>query len=338
MIVLSSEVVHAAFNAFFTEDPFQGGKTVTDKSSDPNGTLISGLRTSQAPLTQPMAFAELNHLAHNRPDRRRAIFADVDRKPSAWEQILNECLRAVNEVEIKLTELISPCTATAASAPPMPPSAPEHNNSPPPIPVSQANILVKTGPRSPGRNLLDMVQAVDGSASPSAALRKHLPIPNSFDASKATKSALDLVKEQMTPMLASSCGEPFRQTIQRVTIGAISNVRVPIDAVSALGKLVISSLDEDEYGVVQGHVGKILQSFCATLETLERYTANPPLHWTDTEAHMAAGKIKLEEPEALIVQLKSTITDIANAFAPFLDQMGLPNDVYNKLPLSKTMT
>jgi len=181
-----------------------------------------------------MAFAELNYLAHNRPDRRRAIFADVDRKPSAWEQILNECLRAVNEVEIKLTELISPCTATAASAPPMPPSAPEHNNSPPPIPVSQANILVKTGPRSPGRNLLDMVQAADGSASPSVALRKHLPIPDSFDASKATKSALDLVKEQMTPMLASSCGEPFRQTVQRVTIGAISNVRVPIDAVSGI--------------------------------------------------------------------------------------------------------
>jgi len=53
---------------------------------------------------------------------------------------------------------------------------------------------------------------------------------------------------------------------------------------------------------------------------------------------MAAGKIKLEEPEAVIAQLKSTIADIANAFAPFLDQMGLPNDVRNKLPLGKTMT
>ncbi|KAI5841293.1 nucleoporin protein Ndc1-Nup-domain-containing protein [Tricharina praecox] len=52
MIVLSSEVSHAAFNAFFTEDPFQGGKTITDKSSDPNGTLITGLRTAKAPLTQ----------------------------------------------------------------------------------------------------------------------------------------------------------------------------------------------------------------------------------------------------------------------------------------------
>jgi len=178
-----------------------------------------------------MAFAELNHIATNRPDRRRAIFADVDRKPSPWEHILNECLRAVNDVEIKLTELTSPCATTAASAPPTKSSAPAHN-SPPPIPISQANILVKTGPRSPGRNLLDMVQAVDGSAYPSAALRKHLPIPDSFDAGKATKSALDLVKEQITPMLASSCGEPFRQTVQRVTAGAIPNVRVPINAVS----------------------------------------------------------------------------------------------------------
>lgn len=73
------------------------------------------------------------------------------------------------------------------------------------------------------------------------------------------------------------------------------------------------------------------------METLESYTANPPLHWTDTEAHLATGKIWLEEPEALIAQLKTTIADIANAFAPFLNQMELPSDVRSKLPLGMTM-
>jgi len=35
----------------------------------------------------------------------------------------------------------------------------------------------------------------------------------------------------------------------------------------------------------------------------------------------------------MIAQLKTTIADIANVFAPFLDQMGLSDDVRSKLGL-----
>lgn len=49
---LSAEIAHVAFRSFFVEDPFQSGKTVTDKSRDPNGTLLTGLRTTKMPLTQ----------------------------------------------------------------------------------------------------------------------------------------------------------------------------------------------------------------------------------------------------------------------------------------------
>ena len=47
-----SEVAHIAFTSFFVEDPFPSGKTISDKSSDPNGTLVTGLRSTKAPLTQ----------------------------------------------------------------------------------------------------------------------------------------------------------------------------------------------------------------------------------------------------------------------------------------------
>lgn len=49
---VSSEVAHIAFTSFFVEDPFPSGKTISDKSSDPNGTLVTGLRSTKAPLTQ----------------------------------------------------------------------------------------------------------------------------------------------------------------------------------------------------------------------------------------------------------------------------------------------
>ena len=93
---------------------------------------------------------------------------------------------------------------------------------------------------------------------------------------------------------------------------------------------MVASLEEDEFGVVQAHVCKILQSFCTTLETLEKYVANPPMHWTDTEAK--SGAPHLPEPELLIAQLRSTISDVTRAFSPFLDEMGLPKDVRSKLP------
>ncbi|KAF8252840.1 hypothetical protein K440DRAFT_362443 [Wilcoxina mikolae CBS 423.85] len=49
---LSAEIAHVAFTSFFIENPFQTSKVVSDKSSDPNGTLVTGLRSTKAPLTQ----------------------------------------------------------------------------------------------------------------------------------------------------------------------------------------------------------------------------------------------------------------------------------------------
>ena len=82
---------------------------------------------------------------------------------------------------------------------------------------------------------------------------------------------------------------------------------------------------------MQAHVSKILESFCATLETLERYVRNPPLHWTDTENKNAA-EVRLPEPELLIQTLRNAINDITTAFGPYLDEM-LPQDVKRKLPV-----
>ncbi|KAF8252841.1 hypothetical protein K440DRAFT_535502, partial [Wilcoxina mikolae CBS 423.85] len=277
-----------------------------------------------------IAFWELNFLATTRPDRRRLMFADVDRKPqNTWEQILTECLRSINEIEIKLTELLTPPAPIRAPTPTpsqIPTTIPQ---SPPGVRMGQGSVVISSG-RSAGRNFVDLMQSHDGE-TPSAALRKHLPIPESLNTSQARTSVVSRVQEQITPLLASLYGKPFRQTVQMVTTGAIPNVRIPIDAISALGKLVVASLEEDEFGIVQVHVGKILQSFCATLETLEKYVANPPLHWTDTEAK--SGHIRLQEPELLILQLKSTISDITRAFSQFLHEMELPGDVRSKLPV-----
>lgn len=109
------ESAHVAFNVYFSEEPIKDGKTISEKSPDSNGTLVSGLKSSGL-LTQVMAFAELVFISHNSPTRRKSIFTDVDRKPTnIWEQILKECLAVIGEVDIKLTGIGKPVAAPAPS-------------------------------------------------------------------------------------------------------------------------------------------------------------------------------------------------------------------------------
>lgn len=105
------ESVHVAFNVHFSQEPTKEGKTISEKSPDPNGTLVSGLKSSGL-LTQVMAFAELAFIANNSPPRRKSIFTDVDRKPTnIWEQILKECLAVIGDVDVRLAEIGKPATA-----------------------------------------------------------------------------------------------------------------------------------------------------------------------------------------------------------------------------------
>ena len=120
------EVSSAAFDAHFAENPFLEANTLTDKSADPNGTLLTGLRSARTPLTQvsriwlflcyrpiltlhqTLAFWELSIVSKNRPDRRKLIFTDVRKPNSMWELILNECLQTLSDVEIALSKALSP--------------------------------------------------------------------------------------------------------------------------------------------------------------------------------------------------------------------------------------
>jgi len=239
-----------------------------------------------------------------------------------WDQVLQECLRVVNDVEIKLTELIAP------SAPPVAqPTTPIKNppNSPSATPVSQNNVLVTTG-NVPGRSFVEKIQSPGGVSGS----QKHLSLLPSPTAAGTKASVVQQLKDQLVPLLGSRYGKPFRQTVQLTTTRAIPCVRIQVDVITALGRLVCASLEEDEYGTVQDHVSKILQSFCATLETLEKYVAAPPIHWTDTDA-VQAGHVELEEPEILIRTLKSTIAEITRSFAPYLEEI-VPADLRAKLP------
>ncbi|KAL7267236.1 hypothetical protein RUND412_010183 [Rhizina undulata] len=322
------ETTHTAFSVYFTQEPLKDGKPVSEKSPDPNGTLITGLKASKAPLTQSMAFWELKFISKNLPNRRRSIFTDVDRKPvNVWEQILKECLHLLMEVDLKLEEVKKPAPSAKEPSTPQPP-VDLSPSSPPPIPISQQNVLL-TSPNSGGRKFIESVQSKDGT-TPNLQLMKRLQIQAPTIA-EAEASVSENFKAKLEPFLATGYGEFFRKTIQRTTSSILPNVQLQKDAVVALSQLICASLTEDEYGVVQNHVPAILQSFCATLNALEAYAHDPPVHWTDVYAKQMKDRLVLREPAVLIKALKASLRDIAKTFAPYLKDMVISPEVRKKL-------
>lgn len=99
--------------------------------------------------------------------------------------------------------------------------------------------------------------------------------------------------------------------------------------ITALTRLVTASISEDDYGVVQKHVPAVLQSFSSLINALEKYVANPPIHWTDTEAKEKAPVLK--EPEMLLKALKNGVKEIAVAFKPYAKDMELSADMRSRI-------
>ncbi|KAH0609035.1 uncharacterized protein H6S33_001263 [Morchella sextelata] len=321
------ESVHTAFSIYFSEEPIKDGKAISEKSPDPNGTLVSGLRATGL-LTQVMAFSELVFISHNSPARRKSIFTDVDRKPTnIWEQIMKECLVVIEDVDSKLTGV-----GRAANGP-LPKIASTHSTalalkSPSPaIQFIAGDTALLTSPSTSSGKLLDLIQSKDSANSSLSNIIRKLP-PSMAEAEASVTGSF---KSRIEPFLASPYGQPFRQTIQQRTSILMPNVRIQVNAVSSLARLVTASLSEDDYGVVQKHVPLILQAFSSTIEALDRYMASPPIHWTDIEAKSDPKSLTLREPEMLLKALEGGLRDIAVAFKPYVKDMELSAEVKRRV-------
>lgn len=111
----------------------------------------------------------------------------------------------------------------------------------------------------------------------------------------------------------------------------MSLLSVSANDFTALTALICASLEEDEFGVVQRHIGAVLETFTSTLSTLDSFTSDPPLDWTDVEAKKAPrGSIRLDQPEQLKKTLTRGLEGIVKCFENCLDEVTTP-DLKSKL-------
>ncbi|KAK6336023.1 hypothetical protein TWF730_003395 [Orbilia blumenaviensis] len=328
LIVIAWESTNLSFAVEFGKGPIREGKPISAISPDPNGSLILGLKLKKKPLSRRLAFKELSYIANEMPARRETIFKELTKPIYTLNQVITECREAIAPI---ITNLTPPPDAPAnATDPKIASPVKEIKGFSPQKPLEQ-NIL-----RTPAKQgVLEKWQATPGNMPKS---------PINLDVLKSQMVKKEVVEnkfyEFLNPVLHSQYGDALRLTVQRQTTCLLPDASAQVDAINALVGFAIASLKEDTYGTVQKELAGILEDFAKISSVLEKYMAEPPVHWTDIHAKEVIAKKDAAEKETLFpeaVALSTAVNEglrkIGEEFEKYFDNIGLSVDARRKIRL-----
>ncbi|KAJ5099077.1 nuclear envelope protein [Penicillium argentinense] len=358
LLVSLWQTTNVFFSVFIGKEPLKRGQPLTIDAKDPNGSLITGLKTKKE-MPKAFAFWELSLISQRQPERRKTIFNEIDREGgSSWSQVV-----------ASLTDVIKaiPARISAFSAPP-PEQAPQPTLQPLPrlTEALKTDSVFAVTPKTTSRQ--DKFGQAFGSTArsygqspdwtPAARARARHAIDQASTAMlspERKKKLLDTSKElkmlmngppvtykpeNVHPVIASilrtPVGQFFCQPYARrasniVLDGPSSSLTLIVDAVDALTRLLVASLAEDQYGRVQADVAPVIRLFTETIMAVEEFVHGGGLHahWTDVsfppssnpEAQVKAREIP--NVDLVLDTLKSGLRDLLEAFKPYLRDIGV---------------
>ncbi|KAK9346402.1 nucleoporin protein Ndc1-Nup [Lipomyces starkeyi] len=333
---------------YLTLGALHRGKGISEKSSDPNGTLLTGLRRgSKKQFTRRTAFQELRFIAYNDGRRRDSIYKDVE-KPSTWQQINTECLHVLQDLRncFVINSDLPPGKSNlqSRSAAPVPiQHSPLTSPTPPPIRMRRENIFLSAAPLNESPTSKLERRLLEGLQDPNA-VQSSSAIAWFQGLQKWLKQGKEELWTHIIAFLCTPYGAPFRYTIQRKVSKLVSNRELVSDAINALSDLVVNSIIEDTFGTVQRDIPRILSELDQTITLLESFVEKPPLHWSDVgnKKRLVNGKnpigtsdaIELDEVDILVDDLTEAFDRIVHTFDKYLLGMGLNPDVYKRCGVS----
>lgn len=322
-------ISNVAFGIYMSMGPIHRGELLTAKSSDKNGTLIDGLHHHERQLNCILAYQELAQISLNHSARRLELFTDIDRKPTAWERVNNECMSLLTEVSDKLKPKSSSKKSkngTAGSG-----TGPEagrgglnpnvngglNNNlqgvdNAGVITIKSANVFAH---KTQGHHLIESIQDKDAQSSKKVVGLMDLVAIKFRNFVKGYPKALELVT-------SSKYGAPFRFTLERKARQILPNPIQTAAGIIAISSLVEASREEDKFGVVQGSIASILDKMVEVRGLLHKYMANPPKHWSDV-ASKDTTAASLQDMDDVLDVLESGIQCIVVAFQANLQDLKL---------------
>lgn len=352
MLVLMWELSNSLFSIHLGKPPLRNDQPLTSqvanasgivvsKSADPNATLLSGLRSKKETI-QSFAFWELATIAKAFPERRKTIYAEVDRAGgSTWSQISSTCLAEIEAIRTRIQAVNSP-VSNAAQAQQFEQQMEQQKG----LIVSQKAQELGL-PKIASQGVVND-QNVQQAASTSSGFSRHAgdfakSLGQRPQSQTPTKHARNYVEQHgqkyyegatgmwnkslygflKLPILGALFRQKFSSTIRVVIFGVPHSSKANIiHAVQALTKLTAWSIKEDDYGQVASSVGGLIRSLTSTIEQIERFVASWQPSWTDVEFNEQK-RSEDKDVNELQAVLKQSLEEILLAFGEYASSIGI---------------
>lgn len=332
MLLASWEIASLLFTAFLVQEPLKKGQPISTITRDPNGTLLSGLKAKKE-VVKTFAFWELMIISHRFPDRRKAIFSDIDRAGApTWSQMLEAGLDVIRSIQYRIDPSSAPNTTKDPSTwekereenLPLPRITPKRAASP--------NVFATPTKKTAYQDILD------------AAVRKGLGSSQPWTPERTAKVKTAVIsaiershihpKEQigaiMSLLLSSPLGWIFRprplRFIQSLVLGSPNaSTSIIVDAVESIKRMSVASLSEDTYGKVQGTIPEVIRTFTYAIQAIEGFISIVASEEGE-KAFVDDDPERLQELLAVDESLRAALRELLDAFSQFLQHAGLDEE------------
>ena len=308
---VTCEMTTILFLVSFRKPPTNKDIPLSSTSKDPNATLLTGLKARKG-FTKTFAFWELALIAQNFPDRRKAIFSDIDR-PSGpiWSSMLSEALKVLQSIDARIAPPAPVISSTAQqqssvqTLPKLLAEAPSNN-----VLVSaprsssarrQAEDMVSSGVRNLGSSPKPWRPAYDKAA-------RTIEEKSGAAASPIERLLASVKKGSLSSLFSVSNAAK----IDAAVLGSpIANAAVVVDATEAMTRMLVASLQEDPYGKAIAGVPSAVKQFSNTINLIDQmFQASP-------------ADRGIEEVQIVLARLKADLAELLSAFQTFLLDTGL---------------
>lgn len=312
LLSFSWEIVNYGFNAYLSIGCLHRGHTLSELSTDPLGTLLTGLK-SDKPFTKMTAFQELAFISKiDNPEKRQAIYSRNNRKEFIWGEILQECVNVIKKnnsnINVALLEY-------AKSISPK-----EH--------IPEPNYKKHDSEVLFGREYhpIEVERKYDDLPRPTKITNNFNDTQSYFDSTFWNlvfgnfKTGVQLVKRYYNEFVSSEFGAPFRYTLLRESKRLCPNTITVSNAIIAISLMATHAYDEDKKGTVPSTITDILEILEKSVSTCGEFSQNPPAYLTQKDE---------ENPISLLHQLSlNAFVEVTLKYSDVLNDIVLPPDVF----------
>ncbi|KAF4125884.1 nucleoporin NDC1 [Geosmithia morbida] len=329
---------NTAFSVFMAKEPLKNGQPLTSESKDPNGSLLSGLK-SKKPSIKCFAMWELALIAQKFEARRKAIYADIDRKDGPmWAQVYAVCMDAIKSIEVRVDNY---------GKPPAPVQAPSQTEEPRQrfsAPLRTDPVFSPSKARSgAGSKAKEVVKILtsgsDQSSSPLAELsplarktwsstKDHMLTRQQQEAMSSQNVLGQLEKLVLSAMsfgwVRALLQQEFRTELAGAVLGSPhAEAILYVSATNALCQLAVHSLGEDQFGNVHRDVPSIIRTLTSVIRKVEDFKHRFPVHWTDASNSRASPEV-----DQVLEAMRTGLREVVASFEPFCHDLRLtPGDL-----------